>query len=244
VQDVPEGEHTLTVNGAGVTPHSETVAVPDEGTSVAGVDGEIPVVARGNALKLEVDPRSAEADLTGLAVEDDFAGRLYDAPLDGPDAVYVHRGGAFTTEVRDAADELGAFRVNPDTTDPVRLDRPETGKASLATYLADVGEETQAQVDAVAEETAAGGKGNAVSGLATALAAVAKGARAAAENANAGDRRAADRRLDAIASRLDTVSDRLAEARGDLPDGLANAVDNRLGQAQRRSEQAKTAEKL
>ncbi|PSP58966.1 hypothetical protein BRC72_02650 [Halobacteriales archaeon QH_7_66_36] len=244
VQDVSEGEHTLTVNGAGVTPHSETVAVPDEGTSVAGVDGEIPVVAQENALKLEVDPRNAEADLTALAVEDDFAGRLYDAPLDGPDAVYVHRGGAFTTEVRDAADELGAFRVNPDTTGPVRLDRPETGKASLATYLADVGEETQAQVDAVAGETAAGGKGNAVSGLATALAAVAEAARAAAENANAGDRRAADRRLDAVASRLGTVSDRLAAARGDLPDGLANAVDNRLGQAQRRSEQAKTAEKL
>ncbi|PSP97536.1 hypothetical protein BRC89_11070 [Halobacteriales archaeon QS_4_70_19] len=76
---------------------------------------EIPVVARENAVKMEVDPSEADSDLTDLAVEDDFAGRIYDAPLSGPDAVYVHRGGAYTTEVRDAADGVGAFRVTPGT---------------------------------------------------------------------------------------------------------------------------------
>jgi hypothetical protein len=32
------------------------------------------------------------------------AGQLYDAPLSGSDAVYVHEGGAFTTELRDTDD--------------------------------------------------------------------------------------------------------------------------------------------
>jgi len=164
IQDVPAGEHRLTVNGAGTTPHSETVAVDEEGSTVAGVDGEIPLVARKRARKLEVDPDDAESDLTDLAVEDDFAGRLYDAPLDGPDAVYVHDGGAFTTEVRDADDEVGAFRVNPgvragtgvteldgDDDDDVaggriRIAEPRTGKAPLAAFLADVTEETRVAV--------------------------------------------------------------------------------------------------
>ncbi|MDZ7700809.1 MAG: hypothetical protein U5J98_01385 [Halobacteriales archaeon] len=105
--DVPDGEHRLTVNGPGVEPHSESIEISaeDNGPTTAGVQGEIPLVARADAVKLEVDAEGTEANLTNMAVEDDFAGRLYDAPLSEPDAVYVHQGGAFTVEVTDAAEE-------------------------------------------------------------------------------------------------------------------------------------------
>ncbi|ELZ65130.1 hypothetical protein C457_16552 [Haloferax prahovense DSM 18310] len=188
LRDVPAGEHRLTVNGAGSAPHSETVRVGDAGSgsesasetdsssgdaetlTTAGVDGEIPLVARESATKVEVDADGTDRDLTALALEDDFAGRLYDAPLSGPDAVYVHRGGAYTVEVRDSDDEIGAFRVNPDPSasaagddsesdsgsapasiPSVRIDEPRTGKASLATFLADIAAETAAAVAAVDE---------------------------------------------------------------------------------------------
>ncbi|MEF8814499.1 MAG: hypothetical protein V5A55_11870 [Halovenus sp.] len=258
VRDVPEGEHTLSINGAGVTPHGETVSVSaGDGPTLAGVDGEIPVVAREDATKLEVDPRGTDRDLTDLAVEDDFAGRLYDAPLSEPDAVYVHRGGAFTTEVRDTDDDVGAFRVNPADEKRVRIDTPRTGKASLATYLANLAEETQAQVAALADDDDDDddgddtpgsddreGRENAVRGLAQALSAVAEAARRAAENAEAGDRGNADRALETVATRLERVETRLAEARGSLPEEVANANDNRLEQARRRAEQAQAAGKL
>jgi hypothetical protein len=148
VQDVPEGEHRLIVNAAGTAPHSETVGVAADGPTAAGVEGEIPLVARENATKLAVDGAASDDPLTRLAVEDDFAGRLYDAPLDGEDAVYVHRGGAYTTEVRDENDEVGAFRVNPDPAESTREEvaNPRTGKAPLATYVADVAAETAAAV--------------------------------------------------------------------------------------------------
>ncbi|MBX0325392.1 hypothetical protein EGH21_20400 [Halomicroarcula sp. F13] len=262
VQDVPAGDHRLTVNRAGAAPHSEQVAVADEGgPTLAGVDGEIPTVANERARKLELDPADADSDLTDLAVEDDFAGRLYDSPLDGADAVYVHDGGAYTTEVRDADDAVGAFRVNPDPAaeESVRIERPDTGKASLSTFLADIAEETRGEVAETADgsgdgdqQTDAdsrngvedGGSQNAVQGLEQALAAVAESARKAAERARAGDGNGADQRLDAVAERLQRVATRLAEASDDLPDPLANAAGRRLEQARRRTEQARNAEKL
>ena len=247
LQDVPSGEHTLTINGAGVAPHSESVTVPGGGeTTIAGADGEIPLVARENATKLEVDADGTDADLTALAVEDDFAGRIYDAPLSGPDAVYVHRGGAFTTEVRDADDEVGAFRVNPDREARIRIDRPDTGTRPLARYVADVAEETRAQVSALDDGGGepGGGSENAVTGLATALGAVAEAADRAAEHAAAGDRYAAKSRLDTVTTRLELVRTRLSEARDDLPPAVTRAVDRRLEQTSQRSEQARQAEKL
>jgi hypothetical protein len=247
VQDVPEGEHSLTINGAGVAPHHETVTV-GEGVTAAGVEGEIPVVAREHAMKMEVDPREADSDLTNLAVEDDFAGRLYDAPLSGPDAVYVHRGGAFTTEVRDSDDELGAYRVNPDEEERVRIEEPNTGKTPLARYVADVAEETRAQVAAAGDDGTEPGEGggseNAVKGLATALGAVAEAAERAADRAASGDRSNADQNLDTVTTRLERVATRLAEAREDLPAEVARATEQRLQQADRRSEQARGAQKL
>ncbi|MGM0399539.1 MAG: hypothetical protein ACQEQY_11205 [Halobacteriota archaeon] len=254
VQDVPDGDHRLTVNGAGVEPHSETVSVgsSDDGLTTAGVAGAIPLVARENSTKLEVDPDGTDADLTDLAVEDDFAGRIYDAPLTEPDAVYLHRGGAYTTEVRDSADEIGAYRVNPAEEARVRIGEPRTGKTPLAAYLADVAEETSAAVGNVGDGdddgSSTGGSGggaeNALQGLARALDAVAEAARRAAERADAGDRGRADESLRTVQDRLARVETRLAEASGDLPDDLERANERRLDQLHRRSEQARSAKTL
>ncbi|WP_315910513.1 hypothetical protein [Halapricum hydrolyticum] len=211
-----------------------------------GADGEIPLVARENATKLEVGSEGTDSDLTGLAIEDDFAGKLYDAPLSGPDAIYVHRGGTFTTEVRDTDDEVRAYRVIPDAEERVRIKRRDTGQTPLARYVANIAEETRAQVAALDsaddddnDDTENGQSGdgaeNAVRGLAAALGAVAEAADRAAEWAAAGG---TDQQFDAVATCLERVSSRLSEARDDIPAELARATDNRLEQANRRSEQA------
>ena len=266
LRDVPEGDHRLTVNGAGVAPHSEELSVEDDSDPIpAGVEGEIPLVANERAVKLEIDPREADSELTDLAVEDDFAGRLYEAPLSEPDAVYVHGGGAYTTEIRDTDGEIGAIRVNPDTAERVRIDSPRTGKASLATFLASVAEETETTVgravtggtddrpatdDGQENETEGDrdddldGPENAIRGLRRALIAVAEAAQRAAERAESGDRGNADAALDAVSARLERVTERLSEARETLPDEIERAADRRLEQAKQRAEQAKAAEKL
>jgi HPt (histidine-containing phosphotransfer) domain-containing protein len=212
---------------------------------MAGVDGEIPLVARENATKLEIDAEGTDADLTGVAVEDDFGGRLYDAPVSGRDAVYVHRGGAYTTEVRDSDGALGAFRVNPGEESSVRIDRPRTGKASLAMFLANISEETAEELSELEDDDdIGGGSVNAIGGLAQALSSVGAAARRAAEQAESGNRGAADRNIDSVISLLEQVETRLEGARGSLPDDIARAVELRLEQARRRSEQAKAEEKL
>lgn len=258
IQDVPEGEHRMTVNGPGVAPHSESIAVTDEDDepSVAGPAGEIPLVAREQAMKLEVDTEGTDTQLTNLAIEDDFAGRLYDAPLSGQDAVYVHQGGAYTTEVRDIDDEIGAFRINPSDAGTVRIAEPRTGKASLAEYLADVAEETSAAVEAIEQdedggETGTGGEDGSgdgasspVENLSKALAAIADAAHRAADRAAAGDRGGANERLQTVHDRLDRVETRLGEAKGNLPADLERAVTHRLDQLQTRSGQARAAGRL
>jgi hypothetical protein len=314
VDDLPASEHRLTVNGAGSAPHSERVEVTEGGgTDVAGVEGEIPLAPSGEAVKLEVDADGAEAELERLAVEDDFGGRLYDAPMDGQDAVYVHRGGAYTSEVEDAEGALGAFRVNPgqgdggdgtDGSEGIRIETPRTGKASLASFVSTIGRETAASVAAVADVTlddvggtvddvigtddgtatptpteSGGERGNpggsdgprrtatptedddddedgllvsentgrqvsGVTGLLRALKAVLSASDRAAERAKAGERGNADRALENVAARLVDVADRLEGARGDLPAPTVRAIDSRLEQAQRRTDQALETEKL
>ncbi|MFD1562918.1 hypothetical protein ACFR99_05080 [Haloarchaeobius amylolyticus] len=252
VQDVPAGDHRLTVNGAGRTPHSEHVAVSDDGTpTAAGVDGEIPLVARDRATKLEIGGEKTATDLSAVAVEDDFAGRLYESSVDGTDAVYVHTGGAYTTEVRDSDDAIGAYRVNPtpENESAVRIERPETGKASLATFVADIAEETRAAVaahrdDIDDDDDQDSGSSNAVEGLERALAAVVEAARKAAERARDSERDTADKQLTTVAERLQRVEQRLTEARSDLSEPLSNAAQNRIEQADRRTEQARNADKL
>ncbi|WP_434523031.1 hypothetical protein [Halorubrum sp. AS12] len=287
---VPEGDHRLTVNGAGRTPHSEELTVSaDDSVTTAGVDGEIPLVARENARKVELSDAESNADLTRTAIEDDFAGRIYDSAIDGSDAAYVHAGGAYTTEVRDADDEVGAYRVNPDPagTDgdssddgdddgndggnedgtpgnaPIRIERPETGAAPLAGYVADVAEETRAAVAAAAEGDggddddddsgsgggsggggSGGGPSNAVNGLERALAAAVDQARRAEERAREGDAEGTERQLTNVLDRIARIEERLAAAREGLPPGLANATGKRVEQATKRVEQAQNADKL
>lgn len=247
VQDVPTGDHRLTVNGAGRAPYSERVAVSDgRPTTTAGVGGEIPLVAREHATKLEVRGENAATDLSAVAVEDDFAGRLYESPVDENDAVYVHAGGAYTTEVRDVDDAVGAYRINPppEAESTVRIERPETGKAPLAEFLADIAEETRVEIVARSDDDGAGDSSNATAGLERALAAVSEAAQKAAERARAGDRGDADTHLDTVVERLQRIENLLAEARDDLPRSLSNATRNRLEQADQRTEQARNAEKL
>ncbi|ELZ17656.1 hypothetical protein [Natrinema limicola] len=250
VQDVPAGEHRLTVNSAGRAPHSEHVAVADDGTpTAAGVGGEIPLVAHDRATKLEIGGEKAATDLSAVALEDDFAGRLYESPVDETDAVYVHTGGAYTTEVRDSDDAIGAYRVNPTPggESTVRIERPETGKASLATFVADIADETRAEIAAVSDDDDAdrgGGSSNAVTGLERALAAVVEAARRAAERARDSERDTADKQLTTVTERLQRVEQRLTEARSDLSEPLSNAAQNRMAQADRRTEQARNADKL
>ena len=239
-QNVPAGEHRLTVNGAGVQPHSEAITVGEEGTTAAGVEGEIPLVAREDATKVAVDPEGTDADLTAFAVEDDFGGRLYDAPVDGPDAVYVHRGGAYTSEVRDSDDEIGAYRVNPADEERVDIDEPETGKASLSSFLATITAETRAEIEGLDLE----GSANAVTGLVRALEATGGAAERAVERAAEGDRDGADRQLENAANGFDQIAANLERAADGLPDPIERAVDRRLAQARTRVEQALDAEKL
>jgi hypothetical protein len=280
---VESGSHRLTVNAPGLAPHDEPVEVgggdgngtnadetasatptePDDATrttTLAGVDGEVPLVAAADAAKLEVDADGADAELTDLAVDDDFGGRLYEASLDGPDAVYVHRAGAYTTEVRDADGAVGAFRVNPAEAAPIRIDRPRTGKASLASFVASVTNETADRLaslggggddsdsdnltDSAEDVVGADGKTSTLGGLLRAMEAVSGAAERAAERAETGDRQGTDRALEALAANLQRVVERFDGLRDTLPEREAASADRRFRQAQRRTNQAIAAEKL
>ena len=275
LRGVAEGDHRLTVNGPGFAPHAEPVTVGDgseaAGTTtatttagtdaggptavtLAGVGGEIPLVPAEEATKIEVDADGVDDELEAFAVDDDFGGRLYEAPLDGPDAVYVHRGGAYTAEVRDADDAVGAFRVNPSGTDPVRIDRPRTGTASLASFVEELVAGTTDRLGAVGDETnddadeddtpGASGATQTLGGLLRALEAVSGAAGRAAERAEAGDRGGADRALSALADSLDRAVERFDGLRGTLPAERAAATERQLREARRRTNQAAAAEKL
>jgi hypothetical protein len=245
----PTASGTATDTDASATSETPTTGSDAAaGTTLAGVDGEIPLVATADAVKLEVDAEGTEADLTDVSVEDDFAGRLYRAPMDGSDAVYVHRAGAYTAEVRDAEDALGAFRVNPDEAGAVRIDRPRTGRASLASFVSTIASETADRLAAVASDDDADERtartAGAVGGLLRAIEAVSSAADRAAERAESGDRGGSGRALSALASNLDRAVARFEDLRETLPEREAASADRRLRQARRRTDQALAAEKL
>ena len=280
---VESGSHRLTVNAPGLAPHEEAVEVGDGGadadttasatptstppesdtartTTLAGVDGEIPLVASADAARLEVNADGTEAELTDVAVDDDFGGRVYEATLDGSDAVYVHRAGAYTTEVRDTDGAIGAFRVNPAEAAPVRIDRPRTGKASLASFVADITGETADRLASIGSDDeedgdddassppdavpGAAGTTNTLGGLLRAMEAVSGAAERAAGRADRGDRRGTDRALEALASNLQRAVERFDGLRDTLPEREAASADRGFRQAQRRTNQAIASEKL
>jgi hypothetical protein len=286
---VESGSHRLTVNAPGLAPHDEPVEVGSGGddggggdgtdanvtasatptatgadaartAALAGVDGDVPLVPAGDAAKLEVNVDGVDAELTDLAVDDDFGGRLYETTLDGPDAVYVHRAGAYTTEVRDADDAIGAFRVNPAEAAPVRIDRPRTGKASLASFVADITNETADRLASVGSDGDGDGDGNesdgpaaapgdtattrTLGGLLRAMEAVSGAAERAATRAEKGDRQGTDRALEALSSNLQRAIERFDGLRDTLPERQAASADRGFRQAQRRTNQAIGSEKL
>jgi hypothetical protein len=278
---VASGSHRLTVNAPGLAPHEEPVEVGDgtdatatasatptptatgadasRTTALAGIAGEIPLVANADAAKLEVNTDGTDDELTDLAVDDDFGGRVYEATLDGPDAVYVHRAGAYTTEVRDADGAIGAFRVNPAEAAPVRIERPRTGKASLASFVADITSETADRLASIGRDDeedgddasaptdarpGAAGKTSTLGGLLRAIEAVSGAAERAADRADQGDRQGTDRALEALAANLQRAAERFDGLRDTLPEREAASADRGFRQAQRRTNQAITSEKL
>ncbi|MXR41624.1 hypothetical protein GRX01_09780 [Halobaculum sp. WSA2] len=79
LQDVPEGDHTLTVNGAGVAPFSQGLAHEEDGEpTTAGVDGDVVVAPNEDAVKVRASPAADVPGVSRVAVEDDFAGAVYE----------------------------------------------------------------------------------------------------------------------------------------------------------------------
>ena len=94
LRDVPESEHTLTVNGAGVAPFCQVIAHDDDGeATTAGVDGDVVLAPNEDAVKVRASPPADAPGVSRVAVEDDFAGAVYEGPPpsvadrgSGPDA--------------------------------------------------------------------------------------------------------------------------------------------------------------
>ncbi|MEF8915448.1 hypothetical protein [Natronomonas sp.] len=274
MQDVDPGEHRLTVNAPGTAPYSERLSVDGESEAPTslGADGRVTLVANENAVKIDGDS-SDGPDIERVAIEDDFGGRMFDFRPDSPDqfAAYVHGGGAYTTEIRDTDDTPGAYRVNPSGEKRRTIEDPQTGKASLASFVANISTETAGQAPEFAgdddddtsddgdsddddddlTETPTNGGGatddpddidvSGLDGLQRALQAVAESAQRAAERAEQSDTEGADRALEAARTRLEKVGEALAK--NDFDETLDATVQNRLEQADRRIEQALETEK-
>jgi hypothetical protein len=148
VDDVPPGEHRLTVNGPGVAPYAETFT-HDGGERAVGAEGRIAVVSNENAVKVRADASDTAAGVARVRVEDDYGGAVYDArPPEGDRfGVYVHRAGAYRVSLTDREGEVGVFRVNPGpNAAEVAIENPTTGKRSRTRYLVAELEEALARV--------------------------------------------------------------------------------------------------
>jgi hypothetical protein len=264
----PAGDHRLTVDGPGYAPYTQRVAVPERdgagGEAVrAGVDGAVALAANEAATKVRGEAAGDGSGLDRVALADDFAGRLYEAPPDEGDrfALYAHRGGAYTVEIADPEGLTGAARLNPAPDQATAtLAGLRTGKASLAGFLADLLDETlavaraAARGESVAEavpervrgtgdaprrgRTATGG-GPAARGLLVALGNALAAAESAAAAAEAGEAGRADRRLAAVGRRLDGLSNAVEAAGGELSASVARAVERRLAVLETRTERAR-----
>jgi hypothetical protein len=238
VEDVPPGEHRLTVNGAGVAPYAETFSHgEDDEQRVVGTDGRVAVVPNDDAVKLRADA-SDGAGVAAVRVDDDYGGAVYDATPPGEDrfGVYVHRGGAYTVSVIDRDGNVGVFRANPNPDDDaVTIENPVAGKRSRIRYLLDLLEESLARVTELRERGDV--DGNALEAVDEQLRRALAAAESAAEFAEAGDAAAADESLAVVDERLAAI-DAIVEERADR---LPETVHERFVRRQRRLREATEA---
>lgn len=75
---------------------------------------------------------------------------------------------------------------------PIRIDRPETGTASLSLFLVETIEETRNRAQAILDDGDLQGRANGLRGLVRSLGAVIEAAQWATGSARTGDRGAAD----------------------------------------------------
>jgi hypothetical protein len=229
VDDVPTGDHRLTVNGAGVAPYAETFT-HEGGERAVGADGRVALVSNADAVKVRADASDTAAGVANVRVDDDYGGTVYDAAPPGGDrfGVYVHGGGAYTVRLTDREGDVGVFRVDPDPDDDAAtIEDPATGKRSHTRYLVDELRESLARVaelrraEAVPEDE--------LEPVENQL----RGALDSAERADAlaaeGDAEGANEALAAVAERLATLES-LVEARADrLPPTVYEQFRRRLG---------------
>jgi len=195
-QDVPEGDHRLTVNGPGLAPYAERFPHDGEGEHRTGVEGRIATVPNGRAVAV-----GGERPARRLRVEEDYAGPLYDARPPGEGfALYLHRAGAYTLEVEGEDGTRSVHRVNPDSGETDIAVGERTGAASVLNYLA----EYLADTAELAREVLEG------EGVTTPLDAAVEAAARATELLDAGN---------AAGAQVGVVRDRLLAARGRV-DGL------------------------
>ncbi|QKY21384.1 hypothetical protein B4589_013755 [Halolamina sp. CBA1230] len=155
VENPGEGDHRLTVNGAGMAPYGERLT-HEGGTTRAGVEGAIPMSANEDAVKIRGETAEGTT-LASVSLDDDFAGPVYDGRPPGEEGfgIYAHRDGAYTAEIRDESGEQGAIRVNPNADDEtVELSGIETGKLALIEFLLRYLVETHLQVRAFRDDGA------------------------------------------------------------------------------------------
>ena len=151
VDDPGEGDHRLTVNGAGMAPYSELLTHEGD-TTRAGVEGAIPMSANEDAVKVKGETNEGTA-LASVALDDDFAGTVYEGRPPGGNGtfgVYAHVDGAYTAEIEDESGNRAALRINPNPDDDaVELSNIQTGKVAMVDFLVRFLVETRLQAEAV-----------------------------------------------------------------------------------------------
>ncbi len=219
-RDVPEEDHRLTVNGPGIAPYAERFAHDGSEDRRAGVEGRVATVPNERAVAV-----AGERATRRLRVDEDYAGRLYDAEPPGEGfAVYLHRAGAYTLEVEDENGVRSVHRVTPDEGETAIAVEARVGAESilnyLAEYLADTAELARELLDGDEAGPVAIGLDAAVEAAGRATELLSAGRAASAQLGVVRDRLlAAEERLDGLPKEARTL------LRPRIDRGLALSVD-------------------
>ena len=143
LRDVPEGEHRLTVNGAGVAPYSQGLVHEEDGeATTAGADGDVVVTPNEAAVKVRAEPPADDPGVSRVGIEDDYAGAVYDAL---PPSVAGGDGTATASDDGTASDYGTATTSDDGTTTATPDDAGDGGVAVYAhrdgAYTAEVEDE-------------------------------------------------------------------------------------------------------